>query len=266
LLPDPGWPNYESIVHLAGGRAVRFAQPASRGFLPDVAAIEKLIGPRTKAILVNTPGNPTGAVFPRSLMEDLGRLTARHGIYLISDEVYEDFVFDGEHFGALTCAPEDRTLVVSGFSKSYAMTGWRLGYLICPPSIAPLAGAIQEPVTSCPSAPSQAAAEAALAGDQSAVRSFCDIYKRRRDILADVFAESGALPVVPQGAFYGFIDIGASGEGSVSFAKRLLQERAVAAVPGLTFGPASDGFIRVAFTIEDDRLRQALTRIQGMLG
>ncbi|WP_046866679.1 pyridoxal phosphate-dependent aminotransferase [Microvirga massiliensis] len=266
LLPDPGWPNYESIVHLSGARAVRYAQPAGQGFLPDPAAMERLIGPRTKAIVISTPGNPTGAVFPRKIMEEIGRLAVRHGLYLISDEVYEDFVFEGEHVSALEVAPDDRVIVVSGFSKSYAMTGWRLGYLVCPPTVAAVAGAIQEPVTSCPSAPSQAAAEAALAGDQSVIGRFCDIYRRRRDILVEVFDDSSALPVVPQGAFYGFIAIGASGERSLAFAKRLLQEQSVAAVPGITFGPQSDGFIRVAFTVEDSRFREALRRLRGAIG
>src|SRR5690606_12940331 len=149
------------------------------------------------------------------------------------DEVYEDFVFEGEHVSALSVAPTDRTIVVSGFSKSFAMTGWRIGYLVCPPPIAALAGAIQEPVTSCPSAPSQAAAEAALAADSSVVRSFCEIYKRRRAILTEVFAGNEALPVVPEGAFYAFIDISAAKETSLPFAKRLLREHAVAAVPGV---------------------------------
>src|SRR5690606_23605689 len=159
------------------------------------------------------------------------------------DEVYEDFVFEGTHTSALSCAPADRTMVVSGFSKSYAMTGWRLGYLICPPEIAPLAGAIQEPVTSCPSAPSQAAAMAALRTDAALVRSFCDIYRQRRDIVAEIFRGTGALPVVPQGAFYAFLDISGTGERSLAYAKRLLSEHAVASVPGSTFGPTSDSFI-----------------------
>lgn len=265
LLPDPGWPNYDSIVHLAGARVVKFGQPAERGFLPDVAEIERLITPRTKAILINTPGNPTGAVFPAELMRQLGELTARHGIYLISDEVYEDFVFDGSHTSALSTAPADRTIVVSGFSKSYAMTGWRLGYLVCPADVAAVAGAIQEPVTSCPSAPSQAAAVAALESSPALVRGFCEIYRRRRDLTVEIFRGTQALPVPPQGAFYAFLDISRTGEASLPFAKRLLGEHGVAAVPGSTFGPASDDFIRVAFTENDERLREALQRIRSVI-
>lgn len=265
LLPDPGWPNYSSIAHLAGARVVRFSQPAERGFLPSVAEIERLIGPRTKAILINTPCNPTGAVFPRPLMEGIGRLVARHGIYLICDEVYEDFTFDGPHVGALEVAPADRTFLVSGVSKSYAMTGWRIGYLVAPPQLASTVGAIQEPVTSCPSAPSQAAAEAALTGKAQDVSLFREIYRRRRDVVAEVFAGTQILPVVPQGAFYAFLDIGERQEGSLVFTKRLLAERGVACVPGVTFGPGSDRFLRIAFTIDDSRLLEALTIIRSEL-
>ena len=265
LIPDPGWPNYQSIAHLAGATATTYNQPAARGFLPDAGEIEALISPRTKAILINSPGNPTGAVFPQQLMAAIAGLADRYGLYLISDEVYEDFVFEGIHVSALDAGSPDRTIIVSGVSKSYAMTGWRVGYLIAAPEIAKLAAALQEPVTSCPPAPSQAAAEAALAGGRADVVRFRDAYRRRRDILVEVFTGHDAVPVVPQGAFYGFLDIAQCGEKSLPFARRLLQEQRVAAVPGITFGPASDGFIRVAFTIEDAHLRDGLQRIRRAL-
>jgi aspartate/methionine/tyrosine aminotransferase len=130
LIPDPGWPNYEAIVHLASGNAVRYVEPASRGFLPDPAEIARVITPRTKALLINTPGNPSGAVFPACLIAELGDITSRTGIYLVSDEIYEDIVFESEHASAATHAPADRAFIVSGFSKTYAMTGWRLGWLM----------------------------------------------------------------------------------------------------------------------------------------
>ena len=150
LIPDPGWPNYEAIVHLAGATPVRFAQTAARGFLPDPAEIARLVTPRTKALLINTPGNPTGAVFSAALMDDIAEVVRSSGIYLVSDEIYEDIVFEGEHVSAAKFTPADRLFVVSGFSKTYAMTGWRIGWLVCPPGLAAIAAGLQEPVTSAP--------------------------------------------------------------------------------------------------------------------
>jgi len=265
LIPDPGWPNYESICHLAGARPVRYAQPAASGFLPDPAAIEALVGPRTRAILINTPGNPSGAVFPPALMAALGDIAARHGLWLISDEIYEDIVFDGRHVSAAAAAPSDRVILISGFSKSYAMTGWRLGYLVVPPELAAVCAGLQEPITSCPAAPSQAAGIAALDGPQDVVTGFRDTFRRRRDLMLEVFDGTGLVPARPAGAFYGLVDIGRSGLDSVRFAKALLTERGVATVPGITFGPSCDRFVRVAFTIADAPLREGLTRLRDRI-
>jgi aspartate aminotransferase/aminotransferase len=263
LIPDPGWPNYEAIVHLAGATPVRFAQRAARGFLPDPAEIAGLVTPRTKALLINTPGNPTGAVFPAALMEDIGQIVRASGIYLVSDEIYEEIVFEGEHVSAAQFTPADRLFVVSGFSKTYAMTGWRVGWLVCPPDLAAIATGLQEPVTSCASTISQKAAEAALVGDQQCAKNFRDVFKRRRDIVVDVFGNTGLLPAVPEGTFYALIDIASSGRPSLEFAKELLLARDTAVVPGITFGPSGDRYVRVAFTIADDELREGLQRLRA---
>jgi aspartate aminotransferase/aminotransferase len=263
LIPDPGWPNYEAIVHLAGATPVRFAQTAARGFLPDPAEIARLVTPRTKALLINTPSNPTGAVFSAALMADIAEIVRASGIYLVSDEIYEDIVFKGEHVSAAKFTPADRLFVVSGFSKTYAMTGWRVGWLVCPPALAPIAAGLQEPVTSCASTIAQKAGEAALAGDQECTRNFRDVFKRRRDIVADVFGNTGLLPCVPEGAFYALIDIASSGRRSLEFARELLVACDTAVVPGITFGPSGDRYVRVAFTIADDELREGLQRLRA---
>jgi aspartate/methionine/tyrosine aminotransferase len=265
LIPDPGWPNYEAIAHLAGATPVRFSQTPERRFLPDPAEIARLITPRTKAILINTPGNPSGAVFPAALMREIVALAARTGVYLVSDEIYEDLVFEGEHVSAGSFGLTDRVFVISGFSKTYAMTGWRLGWLICPPALAATAAGLQEPVTSCASTIAQKAGEAALAGDQQCVQDFRDIFRRRRDIVVDVFGNTPLLPIVPEGAFYALIDIGAAGKGSLEFAKAFLAARQTAVVPGITFGPACDRYVRVAFTIADDQLREGLGRLRSYI-
>jgi aspartate/methionine/tyrosine aminotransferase len=262
LIPDPGWPNYEAIVHLAGAVPVRFSQPASRGFLPDPDEIARLVTPRTKAILINTPGNPSGAVFPAALMAAIADIVRRTGIYLVSDEIYEHIVFEGEHVSAGRFGPSDRVFVISGASKTYAMTGWRLGWLICPPALAAVAAGLQEPVTSCASTVAQKAAETALTGDQRCVEEFRAMFARRRDIVVDVFGNTGLLPCLPGGAFYALIDISSTGRTSLDFAKQFLAAHQTAVVPGITFGPSCDRYVRVAFTIGDDRLREGLQRLR----
>jgi aspartate/methionine/tyrosine aminotransferase len=263
LIPDPGWPNYEAIVHLAGAVPVRFPLPARRGFLPDPAEILSLLTPRTKAMVINSPGNPTGAVFPAALMAELCEIARRTGIYIVSDEVYEDIVFEGRHVSAGAVGPADRIFVVSGFSKTFAMTGWRLGWLVCPHGLASVAAGLQEPVTSCASTIAQKAGEAALDGAQASARTFRDAFMRRRDIVVDVFGNTGLLPLVPEGAFYALIDIASTGRNSLEFARDLLASCDTAVVPGITFGPRCDHYVRIAFTIADDELREGLQRLRA---
>jgi aspartate aminotransferase/aminotransferase len=260
LIPDPGWPNYEAIAHLAGATAVRFPLLPTRKFLPDVAEIRRLTTAKTKAILINTPGNPTGAVFPRELMRVLIDHVRESGIYLVSDEVYEDIVFEGEHVSA-GAFDADGVFVVSGASKSFAMTGWRLGWIVCPPDLAGVATGLQEPVTSCASTIAQKAGEAALDGGDECVWALSAAFRRRRDLVVEALGKSGLLPVVPAGAFYALVDIGRTGRDSLSFCKHLLEAKSVAAVPGITFGPQSDRYIRLAFTIGDAQLRTGLIRL-----
>jgi aspartate/methionine/tyrosine aminotransferase len=265
LIPDPGWPNYESIAHLIGATAVRYGLPAKNGFLPDPEEIASKVSERTKAILINTPGNPTGAVFPRAVIARLADIVRSRGLYLISDEIYEDIVFGGEHVSAGVFDLGSHAFVVSGFSKTFAMTGWRLGWLICPPELASVATGLQEPLTSCASTIAQKAGEAALSGPADCVAEFRDSYRRRRDILVEVFGKTGLLPLVPEGAFYGLVDVSRTGLKSLDFAKRFLLERNVATVPGITFGPSCDRYVRVAFTIGDEQLREGLQRLRDYI-
>jgi aspartate/methionine/tyrosine aminotransferase len=198
LIPDPGWPNYEAIAVLAGARAIRYPLSAKAEFVPDAEDIARQIGPRTKAILLNSPGNPTGAVFPTETVAAISALAERTGIYIVSDEIYEDIVFDDRrHVSFLDHAPTDRVFIVGGASKSYAMTGWRLGWLIAPPAAAPLAVKLQEPIVSCAPTPSQVAAEAALTGTQTVVEEACRLFERRRNLFLDVLGATGAIAARP---------------------------------------------------------------------
>jgi aspartate/methionine/tyrosine aminotransferase len=263
LIPDPGWPNYESIVRLAGATPVRFRLRPETGFLPDLAELQAKLTSATRAIMLNTPGNPTGAVFPRAVMEAIGELVSARDLYVISDEVYEDLVFEGEHVSVAGLGLDDQAFVVSGFSKTYAMTGWRLGYLVCPPHLAGIAATLQEPVTSCAPAVVQKAGEVALAGSQDCVARFTAIYRRRRDLVVEVLGRTGLLPVIPAGAFYALVDVSRTGRDSTTFAKEFLLAENVAVVPGATFGPSCDRFVRVAFTAADADLRTGLERLRA---
>lgn len=262
LIPDPGWPNYEAIVVLAGGTPVRYPLPASRDLVPDPDDIAKRITPRTKAILLNSPGNPTGSVLPVDVVAAIGTIAVRTGVYIVSDEIYEDIVFDGaRHVSFLEHTPRDRLFVIAGASKSYAMTGWRLGWLICPATAVPIAEKLQEPVVSCPPTPSQVAAEAALAGSQDVVTEGRCLFQRRRDIFMAEIGPTGMAAAHPRGAFYGLVKISDRHESALAFARSLLLEKGVAVVPGDTFGPSTARMVRVAFTIEDDKLREGLRRL-----
>jgi aspartate/methionine/tyrosine aminotransferase len=265
LIPDPGWPNYDAIVHMAGATSVRYALRAEDGFLPDPDAIGRLIGPRTKAILLNTPGNPTGAVFPADGMAAIGAIANRTGIYVVSDEIYEDIVFEGGHVSAAASTARDRLFVISGVSKTYAMTGWRLGWAICPPLLAARTASLSEPVASCAASVSQKAAEAALLGDQGFAHALCDTFRRRRDAVVRILGADGLLATVPHGAFYALVDISACRMPSLDFAKSFLTRHHVAVVPGGTFGPACEGFVRIAFTVADAELEIGLERLRSFI-
>jgi aspartate aminotransferase/aminotransferase len=267
LIPDPGWPNYESIVVLAGGIPVRYSLPEDNDFVPDPDELLRKIGPRTKAVLVNSPGNPTGAVFPLEVVRRIGAMAALKGIYVISDEIYEDIVFDGgRHESLLGHTPDDRLFIVSGASKSYAMTGWRLGWVICPSHAVATAEKLQEPVVSCAPTPSQVAAEAALAGPQESVEMGRRLFQRRRDLFLKVLGPTGMVAGHPRGAFYGLVKLGDRHASALDFARKLLLEEGVAVVPGDTFGASTSRMIRLAFTIEDERLTEGLRRLARAIG
>ena len=261
LVPDPGWPNYASIVALARARVVRYPLRPERGYLPDPAEVAARVTPRTKALVLNTPGNPTGAVFPAATVEALVRLAAERGLWVLSDEVYEALVFDGEHVPAARFA-DGRVVTVSGCSKTYAMTGWRLGWAIADPALVALGGKVQEALVSCAPAVSQAAAEAALRGPQACVAEMREAYRRRRDLARRELEPAGLLPTVPRGAFYALVDLRATGLPSRELTGALLEEERVATAPGSAFGEVAEGMVRVSLATADDDLAEGCRRIR----
>ncbi len=260
LVPDPGWPNYVSALALARARPVAYVLRPERGYVPDPAEVAARITPRTKVLLLNTPANPTGAVFPPETVAALVRLATAHDLYVLSDEIYEELVFDGVHTPAARYGDE-RVVTISGVSKTYAMTGWRLGYAIAPPALVALCAAVQEPLVSCPAAISQRAAEAALRGPQGCVAAMRSAYERRRDLVCATLGPAGLLPATPQGAFYALVDLRALGRGSQDLARALLAEERVATAPGATFGPQAEGMVRISLAAEEVDLAEGCRRI-----
>jgi aspartate/methionine/tyrosine aminotransferase len=263
LLPTPGFPNMDEMVRLLGGTPVFYRLRLEDGFLPDLDELEALVTPRTKAIFANTPSNPTGAVFPRRLVEELVRLAERHDLYLVADDVYDEMVLDGdrEHVAAARFDEAGRVVSVYSFSKIYAMTGWRLGYAVASPELADVLRKLQEPEVSCPSTISQKAAEAALTGPQDIVSSMRGAYRERRDRAWRLLKRRGLPGFRTQGTFYMLLDVSAAGLPSMDFTLRLLRERGVAVAPGEVFGPGGEGLVRVSLAEETRVLEEGLRRL-----
>lgn len=262
LVPDPGWPNYISILGLVHGVPVRYPMTPEDGFRPDIDALQRLVTPKTKLLLLCNPSNPTGVVFEAATVQALIEFARRNDLYVIADEIYEELVFDGTHVSAASFDDEGRVVTVSGFSKTYAMTGWRLGWAIANPELIRLAGKLMEPLTSCPSAVSQAAGLAALSGPQDTVSQMRDAYRRRRDIAQAILEPAGMLPARTEGAFYSLVDLRRCGLPSRELAIALLNEEHVACAPGDTFGEvAADGWIRISLASSDQDVEEGCRRI-----
>lgn len=263
LVPDPGYPNYRMAAELCGAQAVPYPLIAADGYQPDVDALAAAVSPRTKAIMVASPSNPTGTVMRRDRLERIVELADRRDLYLISDECYEKIVFDGRHVSpaGLSGAAGDRCFTVGSFSKSYAMTGWRIGYVACPKPIAPLLVKLQEATVSCAPVLSQHAALAALTGPQDCVAAMVRAYRERRDLACGLLAEAGLCRYRPEGAFYLLVDLPGRVDDTDAYARRLLQHADVAVAPGETFGAGGRGRVRISLATAPDQLRDGLNRL-----
>lgn len=261
LIPELSWPDYDMIITVNGWTLRRYPLLRDKGFMPDLDALRKLITERTKLLILNSPSNPTGAVFPAEIQRSMLDIAKEYDIYLISDETYDQLVFEDIHISPAVYDTEGRVLSIFSFSKVYAMTGWRVGYVVASKDISRLITEIQEPYVSCASAVSQKAAEAALRGSQHCLRVMVDSYRRRRDIALEILKSNNLFVYSPQGALYMLIDISSSKMDSYSFAMSLLHEQKVAVSPGDAFGPAGKDFIRICFAVADNHLKEGLKRI-----
>jgi aspartate/methionine/tyrosine aminotransferase len=265
LIPDPGWPNYRSMVLLCGARALPYELDRATGYLPRDGSLAAAASPRSKLLMTNSPANPTGAVFPHDTARQLYDFAAARDLYLVSDEVYESFVFDGRHESLAQFDTDGRVIVVSGFSKSFAMTGWRLGYAVAAPPIAALMAKLMEPLVSCASSVAQKAGEAALRLPRERVEEMRRSYARRAEIVNDILGSSGLLMAVPRGAFYALVDVSAAGSNSNEIARDLLRTERVATAPGATFGAQAERTVRISLATDEAILIEGCQRIRRYL-
>ena len=258
LIPDPAWPNYEMQAALFGARAVHYTLAPELGFLPSVQEVISLITPRTRLLVINSPSNPTGVVFPAQLIEQLVEAAVDRGVTVISDEVYDDIIFDGSHTNAAGLAPEHVVSVFS-FSKTYAMTGSRVGYLTGPGWLIPTVARLQEPLLSCISAASQAEALAALHGPQDFVREAVQAYRARRDVVVALLAAAGIQVTAPSGAFYLMVPLGRGVDARVAALD--LVRHGVATAPGTAFGTVARSHLRLSLASSAEQLAAGVDRL-----
>jgi aspartate aminotransferase/aminotransferase len=263
IVPDPAWPGYDAMLAAIGAHELRYPLRASAGWQPDLDALEDLITPRAKALIVNSPSNPGGAVFPRATIERLVELAAHHNLWLISDECYDEILFAGEQVSPATLVPE-RTITIGTCSKSYAMTGWRIGWAIAPAAVAPaITLANIAAVNNLPTFV-QRAAHAAITGPQECVLEMRREYQARRDLAVELLRERDLLEYTPQGAFYLLIPVARACPADrpfagVPFAETLLTERGIAIGPGEAFGQQTVDYVRVSLASSRDDLRAGIT-------
>jgi aspartate aminotransferase len=265
LLPDPGWPNYTMMARMLGTRLLKYPLVAAHGYLPSVEDLERLCDDGTKVLLLNTPSNPLGRVIPLEHMRELAAFAERRGLWIVSDECYDQTVFGDEFVSAAAVADPDRTISVYTFSKTYSMTGWRVGYVTAPARAVAQIAKLQEPLISCVNAPAQYAAIAALEGPQTIVTEMRDAYRERRDEVLARLTCGGVPALVPDGTFFIWADARASGLTSQDYAMWLLRDRGVVVAPGSAFGPHGEGFFRISVATEPAALYEGIDRIVASL-
>jgi len=266
LIPEPCYVSYSPCTALAGGVPVPIATEAANDFRVTAAQIEAQITPRTKALILSYPNNPTGAIMPREELMEIAKLVKKHDLVVISDEIYDKLTYEGEHtcFASLP-AMKNRTILLNGFSKAYAMTGWRLGYACGHPEVISHMTKIHQYTMLCAPVTAQMAALEALQNGTEEMLKMVMEYDRRRRLVLKGFKEIGLPCFEPKGAFYAFPSIKHTGLSSEVFAERLLTEAKVAVVPGNVFGMNGEGHIRCSYAASVENLTEAIERIGKFL-
>ncbi len=266
LVPEPCYVAYRPCVALAGGVPVAVATTAAEGFVPRAEALRAAVGPRTRAILLNYPGNPTGAVPDAAALRAIAEVAAERDLIVVSDEIYDRLSYDAPHVSFATLpGMRERTLLLNGFSKTYGMTGWRVGYAAGPEPLIAAMTKIHQYTALCASRQAQEAAIEALRVPDRDVQAMVDDYDGRRRFFVAGLNRIGLPCHLPAGAFYAFPSISASGLSSEAFTERLLLEGRVAVVPGTAFGAGGEGHIRCSYATALPKLEEALDRMEGFV-
>ncbi len=264
IYPDPSYPIYESLIRFVGATPVPLQVTIESGFAFDVDRLRALVTPRTRMIVLNSPSNPTGGVLPMPVLEGVARVCEEHDIVVLSDEIYSRIVYDGDAPSiASVSGMAERTVIVDGFSKTYAMTGWRLGYGVMAVPLARQVGRLILSTLSATATFIQPAGIEALRGSQDDVDAMVAAFRRRRDLMVAGLNEiPGFRCLKPQGAFYAFPQVASLGVPSTAMAEVLLNESGVATYPGRAFGPGGEGFIRLSFAASERVIAEGLRRIR----
>jgi aspartate/methionine/tyrosine aminotransferase len=263
LYPDPGFPGYASIALGLGAVPVPFELSSRNHFQPDLAEMSAKITRRTRMLITNSPGNPTGTVYSDAVQRGLAELAVKHDLWVLSDEIYARIIYGGEYVSMLSYSGmEERTLMIDGFSKSFAMTGWRLGYTIAPPEVVPALAMLAMNSYTCVAEFTQYAAIDALRDREgNTPRMVAEFMRRREQFVRDLNEVPGFLCEAPAGAFYAWVDIRGTGTSAEEVCRILLEDAGVAAIPGAAFGLAGRDFVRFSFASSVANLREATSRI-----
>jgi len=269
LVPDPGFPTYLSALAMCGVKPVPYNLEPKDSFKVNLDELESRITSRTRMIILTSPNNPSGSMLSKEDLKSIFELARKHDIYVYSDEIYSRMVYDKSDFYSVSeidfC--KERVILANGFSKAFAMTGWRLGVLVAPELLAEKMMLLLQTTSSCVSPFVQRAGTEAINGSQGDVEDMMSRYRQRRDMLVEgLNSISGIKCESPKGAFYVFADISSFGVSSVEFATRALQEAGVALLPGTDFGANGEGFVRLSFASSESRLDEALARLQAFCG
>ena len=269
LYPNPGFPTYEAMIRLAGGKPVPVPLCEEKGFSLDVQAVRELVTDRTRMIILNSPGNPTGGVMSCDDLERIAAVASEHDCFILSDEIYSRLIYDGQTSASIASlrGMKTRTILVDGFSKTYAMTGWRLGYAVMPKELAGRVSLLLTHSVGCTASFTQYAGIEALCGPQDQVERVRQEYQKRRDaVVSGLQGIPGISCQKPGGAFYAFPNVTALGKPADQLADYLLEEAGVAVLPGTAFGNLGEGYLRISYANSLSNIQQALEQIRQALG
>lgn len=268
IIPAPYYVNYVQMVKMCHAVPVVVDNPETDALSFNVEDVEKAITPKTRAIIINTPSNPSGKIIPWEKIEQLAQIAKEHDLVVIADEVYKCLIYDQTQFKSIVSIEgmRERTILINSLSKEFCMTGWRIGYVIAPEEVIAAMTKLQENIVACAPLPSQYAAIQALSGEDNYSRNMVEIFTKRRNVLVEGIQSVPLLKCTPPDAtFYLMVDISATGMKSEEFSIELLKSVQVALVPGITYGLSCDNYVRIAFTLDEEKIREGIKRIASFV-